>query len=148
MVCEHCLLEFPAREAVRAEVAGRERLFCCAGCRGVFQLVHEEGLGAYYDRRRWTEVGPSPGGAIDLPAFRDALREAGGAAELDLAIDGIRCASCVWLNERLLERTPGVISARVNYATHRARVRFDPRAVDLARILGRVQSAGYQPKPW
>jgi Cu2+-exporting ATPase len=148
MVCEHCLLDFPEREAVRAEVAGSVRTFCCAGCRGVFQLIHDEGLDDYYERRRWTETGPSQSAAIDLAAFRDAVREDAGAAELDLAIDGIRCASCVWLNEKILERTPGVLSARVNYATHRARVRFDPRAVELERILGRVQSAGYQPKPW
>jgi len=41
-----------------------------------------------------------------------------------------------------------VLAARVNYATHRARVRFDPGVVELVRILDRIQSAGYQPKPW
>ncbi|GAO01991.1 heavy metal translocating P-type ATPase [Anaeromyxobacter sp. PSR-1] len=148
MRCDHCLLEFPEREAVRAVVAGAPRVFCCAGCRGVFELIQGEGLGAYYDSRRWTEVGPQAAAALDLAAFREAVREAHGAAELDVAIDGIRCASCVWLNEKLLQRTPGVLAARVNYATHRARIRFDPAAVGLERVLGRIQAAGYQPKPW
>jgi len=41
-----------------------------------------------------------------------------------------------------------VLQARVNYATHRARVAFDPARVDLARVLDRIRAAGYQPKPW
>jgi P-type Cu2+ transporter len=146
--CDHCLADFPEREAVREAVAGAPRVFCCAGCRGVFQLVHDEGLAAYYETRRWSETGPAAAGALDLAAFEAAVRSEGGAAELDVAIDGIRCASCIWLNEKLLQRTRGVVAARVNYATHRARVRFDPGAVDVARILERIRSAGYQPRPW
>ena len=38
--------------------------------------------------------------------------------------------------------------ARVNYATHRARVRFDPAVTGLAAVLGRIRSAGYLPKPY
>jgi Cu2+-exporting ATPase len=147
IACVHCLLELPDRQALRAEVAGAERAFCCAGCRGAFELVQGEGLGDYYLRRRWDEAGPNATAALDLAAFEAAVRREGGEAELTVAIDGIRCASCVWLNERLLGRLPGVRSARVSYADHRARVRFDPAAVDVPRILARIQSAGYQPRP-
>jgi Cu2+-exporting ATPase len=150
-VCDHCLLEFPAREAVHAEIGGEAHVFCCGGCRGVFELVHAEGLGAYYDTRRWDGPGAPvqvDGGVADLPAFREAVRHGEAGDEVELYVDGIRCASCVWLNERLLSRTPGVTFARVNYATHRARVRWDPARADLETVLGRIRSAGYAPKPW
>jgi P-type Cu2+ transporter len=151
--CDHCLLDFPEREAVRDVVAGAARVFCCAGCRGVYALVHAEGLAAFYDRRTWEpweETGP---GAVNAPPpdaalFREAVREVEGGQELDFAIEGIRCASCVWLNERVLGRTAGVLAARVNYATHRARVRFDPRTIALETVLERVASVGYRPRPW
>ncbi|HSN91103.1 MAG TPA: heavy metal translocating P-type ATPase, partial [Anaeromyxobacteraceae bacterium] len=159
--CAHCLLEFPEREAVRATVAGAERAFCCGGCRGVFELVHAEGLGAYYARRDWPGPGApvrAGGGEADLPAFREAVRVVGDGAgtssasprqaEIDVYVEGIRCASCVWLNERVLGRTPGVAFARVNYATHRARIRWDPAAVSLEAVLGRIRAAGYVPRPW
>jgi len=144
---------FSEREAVRATLGGGEKVFCCAGCLGVYRLVQEEGLGAYYDERRWDGPGAPVGDggpAVDLAAFREAVRqlEAGDEVELELYVDGIRCASCVWLNERMLLRTPGVSFARVNYATHRARIRWDPAAVDLERVLGRIRAAGYAPKPW
>ncbi|HEX9053066.1 MAG TPA: heavy metal translocating P-type ATPase [Anaeromyxobacter sp.] len=149
--CDHCLVEFPAREAVRETIAGAERVFCCNGCRGVFRLVQEEGLGAYYETRRWDGPGAPAGEAAaapDLAAFRDAVRHGEGEDEIEVYVDGIRCASCVWLNERVLQRTPGVRLARVNYATHRARIRWDPARADLARVLGRIRAAGYEPRPW
>lgn len=145
--CEHCLLAFPEREAVR----DGERVFCCTGCRGVYQLISAEGLGSFYQGRRWDEPGlaTDPARPVDASAFREAVRSVeGGLAELDVYIDGIRCASCVWLNERLLARLPGVVSARVNYATHRARVRYDPAAAPLEAVLSRIRAGGYEPKPY
>ena len=55
--CDHCLLPFPEKEAVRAASPGGEKVFCCAGCRGVWQLVEEEGLGRFYAERRWAQPG-------------------------------------------------------------------------------------------
>jgi len=43
----------------------------------------------------------------------------------------------------VLERTPGIISARVNFATHRAQVRWDSSEISLGRILSRIRSIGY-----
>ena len=149
--CDHCLLEFPEREAVRERAGGEERVFCCQGCRGVWRLVHEEGLDRFYRERRWDQPGlpARPGEAPpDASAFEGSVREAGAEREMDLYLDGIRCASCVWLNERVLSRTPGVSFARVNYATHRARVRFDPGRTSLETVLSRVAAIGYQPRPY
>jgi Cu2+-exporting ATPase len=54
----------------------------------------------------------------------------------------------VWLTERLLASLPGVRYARVSYAAHRARVRWDPAEVSLEAVLGRIRGAGYEPKPY
>jgi len=148
--CDHCLLEFPEREAVRDEALAAGKVFCCAGCQGVFQLIVGEGLQGFYAGRRWDEAGlaAEPDRPVDVAAFREAVREVDGEAELDVYIDGIRCASCVWLNERLLSKLAGVRSARVNYATHRARVRWEPGTASLEAVLGRIRAAGYEPKPY
>jgi len=149
--CDHCLLAFPEREAVRERDGGEERVFCCTGCQGIHRLIREEGLGAFYEGRRWDEGGLAarPEDPQEVEAFRAAVREGeDGLSEVDLYVEGIRCASCVWLNERLLGKLPGVTYARVNYATHRARVRFDPALAGLPAVLGRIRSAGYLPKPY
>ncbi|OZB79376.1 MAG: hypothetical protein B7X28_08450, partial [Halothiobacillus sp. 13-55-253] len=47
-------------------------------------------------------------------------------AEIDLAIEGMTCASCVGRVERALKRLPAVVDAVVNLATERAHVRYIP----------------------
>jgi Cu+-exporting ATPase len=62
---------------------------------------------------------------------------------VDLPITGMTCASCASRIERKLNKLDGV-SASVNYATERAAVDFDPRAVQPAELLDAVAAAGYQ----
>jgi P-type Cu+ transporter len=61
---------------------------------------------------------------------------------LDLPIAGMTCASCANRVERSLNRVDGVV-ATVNYATERASVDYDPAAVEPARLVEAVESAGY-----
>ncbi len=147
-VCDHCLLTVTEREAVFDEINGRQLVFCCHACNGIYRLIRNEGLDEFYARRRQWTPGPSEDRPIDLAAFSENIRQAGAEMETDLVIDGIRCASCVWLNEKILLRTPGITHAQVNYATHRARIRWDPRSTGLAQVLGRIRSIGYAPKPY
>ena len=45
---------------------------------------------------------------------------------IDLALEGLHCASCVSRTERALAGIPGVDLATVNLATERAAIDFDP----------------------
>lgn len=69
----------------------------------------------------------------------------GVAARASFAVEGMTCANCVGRVERAIRKEPGVSQARVNLATSRADVTYDPLKVDLPRILGRVRDAGYAP---
>ncbi|PKN54364.1 MAG: hypothetical protein CVU56_26915, partial [Deltaproteobacteria bacterium HGW-Deltaproteobacteria-14] len=46
--------------------------------------------------------------------------------EIDLAIEGMTCASCAIRLEKALGRVGGIQLATVNFASEKARVRFDP----------------------
>ena len=149
--CNHCLLEFPDREAVHDTIDGQERVFCCKGCSGIYRLIHQEGLDAFYERRKWNETGIAAflfNKEPDIKPFAEHVTESGDVREIDLYVEGIRCASCVWLNEKILLKTEGVEYARVNYATHRAKIRWDPDRTGLPQILKRILSIGYIPKPF
>jgi Cu+-exporting ATPase len=65
------------------------------------------------------------------------------SADLDLAIEGMTCASCVNRIERFLSNTPGVQSATVNLATETASIRYLPDLADRAALVGAVEKAGY-----
>ena len=83
LFCDHCRAPV-AGAAVDEEIGGQERVFCCAGCRGAYRLIHDEGLDRYYERRSLAEVGPPAPSALDLSAFQAAVRESEGSAELEL----------------------------------------------------------------
>lgn len=150
LTCDHCQLTFPERDVVREIVDGEEHRFCCSGCRAVFLIIRSEGLDAFYKNRTWDSPGTPVGQQkkVDAGLFADDEREVGQNREIDILIDGIRCASCVWLNEKFLSRTDGVEYARINFATHKAKIRWDPGRVNLDRILERIQSIGYMPRPY
>ncbi len=148
LTCDHCLITFPEKDAVYDGAKGPQKVFCCHGCQAVYQLIHSEGLDDFYRRRQKWQPGPVPAGSVDLAAFAAQVRPSGNELELDIVLDGIRCASCVWLNEKILMKTRGVTFARVNYATHRARIRWDPAETGIETILSRIISIGYTPKPF
>lgn len=79
------------------------------------------------------------------PTPRDAPRAASPAPtrEIDVAVVGMTCASCVRHVESALAAVPGVADAAVNLATERARVRFDPARADVAQLRDAVARAGY-----
>jgi len=149
--CDHCLLTFPERDAIYDEIDEKKRVFCCNACRGIYRLIYEEGLDRFYKERKWDEAVAALvpfTKEIDIKAFADNVRDVGDKKEIDIFIDNIRCASCVWLNEKILHKTQGIEYARVNYATHRAKIRWNPAVVSLDRILKRIISIGYNPKPY
>ncbi|MBI4825194.1 MAG: heavy metal translocating P-type ATPase [Nitrospirae bacterium] len=149
LTCDHCLLEFPGNKAVFDEVNGMKKAFCCYGCRGVYRLINDEGLDAFYDKRGSSWVpGPPEDIKIEPSAFAGRIRKAGDEDEIDIVIDGIRCASCIWLIERALLKKKGVTYCRANYATHRAKIRWAPETAGINEILQRIISVGYIPKPF
>lgn len=122
--------------------------FCCTGCEAVFELVQSKGLGDFYERLGKNSLEPvnfkQNLGVFD--SFVHPTNE--GFSEIHLVIDGIFCAACVWLNEKILIEEQGVIEASVNPLTHKARVVFDERQVSLKRILTLIQSIGYKPSAY
>src|SRR3989339_783216 len=61
-----------------------------------------------------------------------------------IAIAGMSCASCVSAIESGLKSFKGVISAKVNFASEKAMVEYDPKITDLAKIEQVIEKTGYK----
>ena len=61
---------------------------------------------------------------------------------VDLALEGLHCASCVGRAERALSAVPGVDSATVNLATERAAIDFDPTVAGVPQLVRAIAEAG------
>ncbi len=150
--CVHCKLPIPPADLVIDEIDGKELHFCCRGCQGVYRIITGAGLGNFYKRRDWTEQG-MPAGVFEAE-FDDKVLASHvtthneTTSEISLVVEGIRCASCIWLLEKLLSKEPGVEAMQVNYATHRAQVRFNPQETSPAQIFAAISRLGYQPHPF
>ncbi|HEX5632637.1 MAG TPA: heavy metal translocating P-type ATPase metal-binding domain-containing protein, partial [Gemmatimonadales bacterium] len=121
-----------------------EERYCCGGCEMAYAIIHGAGLERYYAEREVPAPRPeaAPVGWSAVPTVKCP----DGAEEVRLQVDGLRCASCVWVLEHVLERTPGVAHAMVSYATGRASIRWDPRRIDLPALATRIAALGYRPR--
>ena len=82
------------------------------------------------------------------PAAPAAPAEGPTATEVGLFLSGLRCAGCVHRVEQALEAAPGVETARINYTTQRALVRFDAEITRPEALAAEVEALGYEAIPY
>ena len=156
--CYHCGLPIPADVHLPVVIDGQARQMCCAGCQAVAQAIVGAGLTEYYKHRDALPESPREAlpqslqelGLFDHPEVQKNFVRPIGEHEREAALilEGITCAACVWLNEAHLARQPGVTAVDVNYATRRARVRWDERQIKLSQILEAINAIGYRAHPF
>lgn len=86
---------------------------------------------------------------LDREAFveRTTTLHPDGERSVTLGLDGIHCAACIWLLERLPRVVPGVVEARVDFRRSTIAVRWRDDEVTLSRIAEGIASLGYRPHP-
>ena len=153
--CTHCHLEFDASVMITEEEGGETRYFCCKGCQGIFHLLRSEGLDSFYDKLGKNHLEPPKEVGDDLHKFdlegfrkKYVVERSDGLNEIYLIIEGIHCSACVWLNEKVLHQTAGVIEATINYTTNKAHVVWDPEEIKLSKIIEKIRSIGYNAYPY
>ena len=120
--------------------------FCCAGCEQVHALILSCGLERYYELRSESiaPVNETILGSHDFGWLREAqtVGDRSGRRSLRVALRGLSCVGCVWLIEKLLTETPGVLAGRVN--AHRGTVRLEWQAgADLTTAATKLAGFGY-----
>ena len=65
---------------------------------------------------------------------------------LTVSIDGMHCDGCAETIKALLTVEPGVKAADVSYAERRARVLYDPAAIDETRLVAAIERGGFSVK--
>ena len=156
--CYHCGLPVPRGTHYRVCVDGRERTMCCTGCEAVAQAIVTNRLTDYYRHRDSMPESPREAvpealkdlGLFDHPDFQKSFVTPTSEHEREAALilEGITCAACVWLNESHLAKQPGVTAVEINYATRRARVRWDSRITRLSALLKAIAAIGYRAHPY
>ena len=150
IACTHCNLTFPEDVMIAEKTDDKELFFCCKGCQGVYHLLNSQGLDSFYDKLGDTELQPAMQTNEDLEKFdlegfknKYITIDEDGLYKIHLIIEGIHCSACIWLNEKVLHRTDGVIEASINYTNNKAKIIWDPEVVSLSHIIATIRSIGY-----
>lgn len=138
--CLHCGTEVPTES--------RSSDFCCSGCEAVYGLLRSEGLTRYYDlaagetapvadkprERSWTWL---------EPLLERTEAQSGAICNLELDVQGVHCAACVWLMNELFSRQEGGARLVVNPALGKVQIGWKRGVFDLRRFLSEVERFGY-----
>ncbi|APW64966.1 copper-translocating P-type ATPase [Poseidonibacter parvus] len=145
--CNHCHLSFDDEIMIKEN----DLNFCCKGCQGVYHLLKSDGLDSFYDKLGNKTITPPLNlknddlSKFDTPSFMNTYVQItkDGFNEVDLIIEGIHCAACVWLNEKILHDTKGLLEANINFTTNKAKITWDSDELKLSDIILRIRSIGY-----
>jgi Cu2+-exporting ATPase len=128
--------------------------FCCRGCKGVYEMIHQEDLCRFYDIKPDAH---SPAPTLRPESFNwldrmlaertETTGSQAGPMHLDLDIQGVHCAACVWLIEELFKRREAGILLRINPTLGKVELSWDPDRGDLKEFLAEVEKFGYRLGP-
>ncbi|MGF1529059.1 MAG: heavy metal translocating P-type ATPase [Candidatus Competibacterales bacterium] len=151
--CYHCGLPLPPGGASEVVIDGAARPMCCPGCHAVAEAIVAAGLEDFYRHRSATANRPETLIPPELVLYdrpevqRQFVATRGEGREATLLLEGLNCAACGWLIERRVTQLPGVESLVVNYATHRAQLRWDGQT-PLSELLSAITRLGYGVHPF
>lgn len=158
--CFHCGLPVVEKKPPTLEIDGQQQVFCCHGCKAVCDVIITSGNADYYKHR---EGKARTFDNTELPELLDKLKlydneeiqrefvrtdKNSQWKEAWLILEEIRCAACMWLNERTLRKLEGVLDVQMDYTGQQARVRWDPDKIQLSDILSAITNIGYYAHPF
>jgi Cu2+-exporting ATPase len=153
--CFHCGLEIAEDADFQGQFEGKTRHFCCFACQSVCEAIYVAGLQGYYQRTpQGTLLAPPPTPPRDVEMYdldevqQDFVNMQGEQCDAHLLVEGIHCAACVWLIERGMMRTKGVLNANVNLAGKRLHLRWDNQRVKLSTLIHELSKIGYSGVPY
>src|SRR5690606_32019514 len=134
-----------AREARPASISLPIEGMSCASCVGRVEaaLSRVDGVDSVAVNLATERADVRTRGRIDRMALVRAVEQAGyevPASSVELAVEGMTCASCVTRIERALQAVPGVSEATANLATETATVRG---VAPVDALLAAIEKAGY-----
>lgn len=135
--CAHC----------GAPVRGRgDDEFCCSGCASAHAIIGAAGLGGFYARLEERRARrPEP---LEIDFASHARENGKDQCTLELLVDGLDCAACVWLIESLLARNPAVTKARVHLSTRRLSLAWRGSPAEANAHAGLVAALGFRLAPY
>lgn len=144
--CFHCGLD-----ATSSKIIFDDKLFCCHGCKTVYDIFSSNDLTCYYDLQQSPGTTPK-----EIEGKYNFLENAKIVEQLlefnvdntqiiSLYIPNIHCSSCIWILENLNKLHPAVSTSIVNFGKKTVRITFNSENLSVKKLVTLLSSIGYEP---
>lgn len=146
--CYHC-----GEDCISLKIHLEEKIFCCEGCKMVYQIINQNGLCDYYSLNdkpgvnqrmvvRKDKFAFLDDGVIQakLVSFRDDKQ-----THITFYLPQMHCSSCLYLLENLHRLEEGIISAKVNFTRKEIDIVFFSRQTTFRKTAELLTAIGYEP---
>lgn len=146
-ICFHC-----GESCQDEHILLENKVFCCEGCKMVYEILNDNGLCQYYDID--SSAGVSLKGKsttefafLDDPEVKDRLIDYtdGSFTKVTFYLPQIHCASCIWLLENLYRLSPGIRQSTVNFPKKEIYISYEDAETSLRKVVELLASIGYEP---
>ncbi|MDO9260962.1 MAG: heavy metal translocating P-type ATPase metal-binding domain-containing protein, partial [Flavobacteriaceae bacterium] len=145
--CFHCGLETKEKGYII-----EEKIFCCNGCKTVFEILNQHELHCYYDFEQSPGVIPkelkNKYNYLDSPEIVEKILDFydGTTCVVEFYIPNIHCSSCIWVLENLDRFNAGIKNSLVNFPLKTLRVTYKVSEISLKQLVEFIASIGYEPQ--
>ncbi|NQV16454.1 heavy metal translocating P-type ATPase metal-binding domain-containing protein [bacterium] len=130
-----------------------DKLFCCQGCKTVFEILNVNELCDYYDIESAPGITPKTDLIADRFAYLDdeSVREQivefseGNTEKVTLHSPAMHCASCIWLLEKLHDMDQRIFRSVVNFPRKEVSITYNRKEMALSELAVLLSSLGYEP---
>jgi P-type Cu+ transporter len=151
VLCYHC-----GDICRSSDISQNDKLFCCAGCKIVYEILNENDLCRYYEldnkpgisqKKLDNEVKSRYSYLDDIQIITQLTSYTDGRISIcNFTIPQIHCSSCIWLLENLNKLNPAIVQSEVNFLQKDLNVKFDASQISLRQVVELLVSIGYEPQ--
>jgi len=128
-----------------------EKVFCCNGCKTVYEILNQSELSRYYDLEN--SPGKAPEALLGKYDYLENKEITTSLIEFDdetiqivtLYIPHIHCSSCIWVLENLNKLNSNIVASQVNFPKKTVRVTYNLADTSLKKVVELLCSIGYEP---
>lgn len=133
------------------QISFDEKLFCCNGCKTVYEIFSENNLTSYYDLEKTPGATPkNTKGKYDFLLKENIIEKLtefndGTIQITNLYIPHIHCSSCIWILENLKKLNKYITTSQVNFSRKTVRVTYQAAGISLKDLVLLLSAIGYEP---
>ncbi len=126
-------------------------MFCCHGCKTVYEIFSTNDLSYYYDLQ--SAAGSTPTAIEGKYDFLDTAAIVEKLVEFDddrmqivnLYIPHVHCSSCIWILENLNKLDPFINGSQVDFPKKTVRITYNSTKITLRELVLLLARIGYEP---